>query len=161
MTGKLIASEPTPGQMDEGWQRLETAPKDRPIVVYAPPRDGLPEMTAICRWHPDASFCIDELREPTHWIERPTCAGAARPEPVAGYRASCGVDPAGDVQAGGAMTDREMALRNVADIAANAVMTLENAKPYLNHLTPEEAQAWFKARQACDFLYVATNKSEP
>ena len=59
------------------------------------------------------------------------------------------------------MTDREMALRNVADIAGNAVFLLENAKHYLDHLTPDEAQAWFKARQACDFLYVATNKSEP
>jgi hypothetical protein len=59
------------------------------------------------------------------------------------------------------MTDRETALRNVADIAGNAVFLLENAKPYLDHLTPEEAQKWFLARQACDFLYVATNKSEP
>jgi hypothetical protein len=55
------------------------------------------------------------------------------------------------------MTDREMALAYMADAAANAVMTLENAKPYLNHLTPEEAQAWFKARQACDLLYMKTN----
>jgi hypothetical protein len=56
------------------------------------------------------------------------------------------------------VTDRETALRNVADIAANAVFLLENAKHYLDHLTPEEAQLWFKARQACDFLFYAVNK---
>ena len=54
-----------------GWQPIETAPQDRPIVVYAPGRDGLHEMASMCRWHPDAGFCIDELREPTHWMDRP------------------------------------------------------------------------------------------
>jgi len=53
------------------WQPIETAPQDRPIVVYAPARDGLQEMASICQWHPDAGFCIDELREPTHWTPIP------------------------------------------------------------------------------------------
>ena len=57
--------------LDTAWQPIETAPKDRPIVVYAPARDGLPEMASICQWHEDAGFCIDEIREPTHWVEKP------------------------------------------------------------------------------------------
>jgi hypothetical protein len=56
------------------------------------------------------------------------------------------------------ITDREAALALTADIAADCVMQLERAKLLLEHLTPDEAQAWFKARQACDFLYTATNK---
>ena len=58
------------------------------------------------------------------------------------------------------MTNRERALQKVADAAADAVLRLENVKHHLDELTPEEAQTWFKARQACDFLYVATNKLE-
>lgn len=59
-------------------QPIETAPRDRPIIVYAPARDGLPEMASMCQWHPDAGFCIDEMREPTHWMEKPTIrAGGA------------------------------------------------------------------------------------
>jgi len=58
------------------------------------------------------------------------------------------------------MNDREMALHETADAAADAVMRLERVKGWLDDLTPDEAQLWFKARQACDFLYVATNKAE-
>lgn len=56
------------------------------------------------------------------------------------------------------MNDREMALHETANAAADAVMRLERVKGWLDDLTPPEAQAWFKARQACDFLYVAVNK---
>ena len=50
------------------WLPIATAPTDgRCIVVYAPARDGLNEMVSLCSYHPDAGFCIDELREPTHW----------------------------------------------------------------------------------------------
>lgn len=55
-----------------GWWPIATAPKNRLIVVYAPEREGLQEMASMCQWHPDAGFCIDELREPTHWSEKPT-----------------------------------------------------------------------------------------
>ena len=54
-----------------GWQPIATAPHDRPIVVYAPPREGLPEFAGMCEWHPDAGFCVCELREVTHWMDRP------------------------------------------------------------------------------------------
>lgn len=50
------------------WRPIDTAPTDgRCIVVYATARDGLNEMVSLCSYHPDAGFCIDELREPTHW----------------------------------------------------------------------------------------------
>ena len=58
------------------------------------------------------------------------------------------------------VTAREASLSVVADAAADAVIRLERVKEWLDNLTPEEAQLWFKARQACDFLYVAVNKAE-
>jgi len=53
------------------WKPIESAPQDREIVVYAPGREGLGELVSLCQWHPDAGFCIDELREPTLWTEKP------------------------------------------------------------------------------------------
>ena len=49
------------------WQPISRAPRDREIEVLCPPREGLPELISKCLWHPDAGFCVDELREPTHW----------------------------------------------------------------------------------------------
>ena len=49
----------------------EDTPKDRKIIVYCPSREGLPEMVCFCQWHPDAGFCVDEARYPTHWAEIP------------------------------------------------------------------------------------------
>ena len=57
------------------WQPIETAPKDGSAVwVYVAPRDGLEGFQTMCRWHPDAGWCADELREVTHWMlpEPPT-----------------------------------------------------------------------------------------
>lgn len=53
------------------WQPIETAPKDRAILVWAPGRDGLSPLHSVCIWHPDAGFCIDELREPKYWMHLP------------------------------------------------------------------------------------------
>lgn len=53
------------------WQPMDSAPQDRNIIVYAPGRDGLPSMASLCRWHPDAGFCVDEVREPICWTEVP------------------------------------------------------------------------------------------
>jgi hypothetical protein len=60
------------------WQPIETAPKDRDIVVYAAEREGLPGFFSLCRWHPDAGFCVDELREPEWWAEPPAALQRAR-----------------------------------------------------------------------------------
>ena len=56
------------------------------------------------------------------------------------------------------MNDREMALQEAGDAAADCVRRLERIKGWLDDLTPEEAQLWFLARQACDRLYLAVNK---
>lgn len=53
------------------WQPIESAPKDREIVVFAPGCQGLNPIITICKWHESAGFCIDELRQPTLWMEVP------------------------------------------------------------------------------------------
>ena len=65
--------------MQGEWQPIETAPKDRSLfLVWAPGRDGLGPMFSLCAWHPDAGFCIDELREPTHWMPLPPSPAHSR-----------------------------------------------------------------------------------
>ena len=54
------------------WKPIdENTPKDRLILVYAPCCDGLGDLITTCLWHDDAGFCIDMIREPTHWQELP------------------------------------------------------------------------------------------
>lgn len=53
------------------WLPIENAPKDREILVYAPPHDGLGALKQICKWHESAGFCIDEFRTVTHYQELP------------------------------------------------------------------------------------------
>lgn len=54
------------------WKDIATAPRDgTEIVVYAPSREGLPDLVGICAWHECAGFCIDEIREPSLWTEKP------------------------------------------------------------------------------------------
>lgn len=54
------------------WKLIdENTPKDRSILVYAPGREGLGPLITICKWHEDVGFCIDLIREPTHWQELP------------------------------------------------------------------------------------------
>jgi len=61
------------------WHPMETAPHDRPIIVYCPEKHGLPAMASICQWQFDAGFCVDELRDPTCWIEIPSTSQEKRP----------------------------------------------------------------------------------
>ena len=52
------------------WNPIDDAtPKDRVIEVYAPEREGFGPYISLCKWHPDAGFCIHEICEPTHWRE--------------------------------------------------------------------------------------------
>lgn len=51
------------------WQPIETAPKDRLIEVFASEYEGLNAMISLCQWHPDAGFCVCELRTASHWRE--------------------------------------------------------------------------------------------
>lgn len=55
------------------WQPIETAPKDGTLFLsWAPAREGLPAMYSLCAWHPDAGFCIDEIREASIWTPLPS-----------------------------------------------------------------------------------------
>lgn len=56
----------------------DNTPRDRLIIVFAPGDNPdfqapLPDIVCLCQWHPDAGFCVDEIRNPTHWMsyERP------------------------------------------------------------------------------------------
>jgi hypothetical protein len=49
----------------------ENTPKDKNILVYAPPYQDLQSLQQVCKWHESAGFCIDELRTPTHYQELP------------------------------------------------------------------------------------------
>ncbi len=54
------------------WQSIETAPKDGTLfLVWAPEFEGLPSMFSLCAWSEYAGFCIDELRQATHWMPLP------------------------------------------------------------------------------------------
>ncbi|TXH14962.1 MAG: DUF551 domain-containing protein [Hyphomicrobiaceae bacterium] len=54
------------------WQPISTAPRDGTLfLAWAPAAEGLPAMFSLCAWHPDAGFCIDELREASHWMPLP------------------------------------------------------------------------------------------
>ncbi len=50
------------------WQHIDSAPKDRWIFVYAAPYFELEGFVCVCHWHPDAGFCVDELREAVAWM---------------------------------------------------------------------------------------------
>lgn len=63
----------------DGWRPIETAPRDGTFVwVWAAPRDGLPGFVEYARYHQDAGWCVDELREATLWQP------AALPPPAPG-----------------------------------------------------------------------------
>jgi hypothetical protein len=57
---------------ESGWRPIETAPKNGVAVLcYAPADHGLPSLQAVVTWHQDAGWCVDELREVTHWMPLP------------------------------------------------------------------------------------------
>ena len=53
------------------WQPIESAPKDRPVIVSVSPSDGLPGFVTVCQWHKDAGWCADELRPVKKWMPLP------------------------------------------------------------------------------------------
>ena len=64
----LSASQPAP----RPWRPIETAPKDGTVVlVFAEERQGLPAFQCTAAHHKDAGWCVDELREVTHWMPLP------------------------------------------------------------------------------------------
>ncbi len=51
------------------WFPIDTAPQDgRLVIVYAAAKEGLPGFKTVCRYHADAGWCVDEIREVTHWL---------------------------------------------------------------------------------------------
>ena len=61
------------------WQPIETAPRDRPAIVWAAPHEGLPGFVTWCQWTPCAGWCADELRVVTHWMPLPAPPTAEGP----------------------------------------------------------------------------------
>lgn len=55
------------------WRPIEEAKEDQWvwIIAFAPAAHGLPAIVRPCQWHPDAGFCVDELRTVTHWTPLP------------------------------------------------------------------------------------------
>lgn len=54
------------------WKPIETAPPDgTPVLVYASPAHGLEGFMCVAAYHPSAGWCVDELREATHWMPLP------------------------------------------------------------------------------------------
>ena len=51
------------------WRPISEAVEDPTVTieVYAPDREGLGPIVTLCNWHPSAGWCIDELRDVTHW----------------------------------------------------------------------------------------------
>ncbi len=55
-------------QLHDGWRDIESAPKDGTFVwVWAAPYDTLPGFVEYARYHEDAGWCVDELREVRLW----------------------------------------------------------------------------------------------
>jgi hypothetical protein len=52
----------------EDWRPIAEAKQDgTPVMVYVAEKDGLPAFKCITAYHPDAGWCVDELREATHF----------------------------------------------------------------------------------------------
>jgi len=67
-----LAWEAWQAARERQWMPIESAPRDgSEFVVYCPPAHGIGHMASLCKWHEDAGFCVDELREPTHWMPLP------------------------------------------------------------------------------------------
>lgn len=55
------------------WRPISEAPKDGTVVlVWAAPFQDLPGFQSTASYHPDAGWCVDELREVTHFLPLPT-----------------------------------------------------------------------------------------
>jgi hypothetical protein len=60
------------------WRPIASAPRNGTLVLfYAPSYEDLPEMMGVCAYHPDGGWCVDELRNVTHWMPLPAPPEAA------------------------------------------------------------------------------------
>jgi|688.fasta_scaffold36485_15 hypothetical protein len=67
----------------EGWQPIETAPRDgTAVMIYAPASDpakwavDLPAVVCTAAYHEDAGWCVCTVREVTHWMPLPAAPEA-------------------------------------------------------------------------------------
>lgn len=59
-------------QLLNPWRGIESAPKDgTEIIVYVPATGKFKAFAVSASYHPDAGFCVDPLRETTHWMPFP------------------------------------------------------------------------------------------
>jgi hypothetical protein len=82
---QLMALEAAGYVVEQGWQPIETAPRDgTEVLVYATmpdylqwadPEKQLRAVTRVTAWHPDGGWCVDELREALHWRPLPGGTG--------------------------------------------------------------------------------------
>jgi hypothetical protein len=70
--------------VEQDWQPISTAPRDgTEVLVYArvlhPEKWGvhLEPMVCAASYHPDAGWCVCEIRDATHWRPLPTPPAAA------------------------------------------------------------------------------------
>lgn len=67
-----MSNDQTPTADPRDWIHMDEAPRDGTLIeVFVPQKHGLPGFISDCSWHPDAGFCVDELREPTAWRPKP------------------------------------------------------------------------------------------
>jgi len=61
------------------WQPIASAPMDGTVVlVHAPAYEDLDAITCTAAWHPDAGWCVDELRCVEWWVLLPLLPADAR-----------------------------------------------------------------------------------
>jgi hypothetical protein len=83
--GYAEQSWPQAERIEQDWQPIETAPKDgTKVLVYAtvlhPEKWGvhLEPMVCAASYHPDAGWCVCEIRDATHWRPLPAPPAAAK-----------------------------------------------------------------------------------
>ncbi|NPD67259.1 hypothetical protein HN018_06690 [Lichenicola cladoniae] len=77
MAAAYPATPPAPD-----WLDLRDAPADGTVVeVLAPGREGLSTIICDCAYHPDAGWCVDQVREVMAWRPKQTLIAATSPAP--------------------------------------------------------------------------------
>ena len=59
---------------------MEAAPRDQLLIVETDSAHGLSPFVTVCKWHPDAGFCVDELRDVIRWRPLPALPKSAEQE---------------------------------------------------------------------------------
>jgi hypothetical protein len=49
------------------WKPISSAPRNKRILLWVPPYEGLPAFQTVAQYSPEYGWAVDELREPTKW----------------------------------------------------------------------------------------------